>query len=110
MRGRLGDEVSRFWSNVNKSDGCWLWTGPVSTGGLGYGVFTIYQRKHAAHRYSWTLHNGEIPQGLCVCHRCDVPLCVRPEHLFLGTQAENIADAIAKGRLNPKANHRRLSA
>lgn len=90
----------RFWSKVVKSDGCWIWK--ASKRSKGYGAF-VYQRgediiQGRAHRYSWELHYGDIPPGLCVLHHCDTPACVRPEHLWLGTKAENNADMVAKGR------------
>ncbi len=81
-------------------NGCVLWTGTARPSGYGY--ITLGSRmgnqKIAAHRASWELHNGPIPDSLCVLHRCDVRLCVAPEHLFLGTNADNTADMIAKGR------------
>lgn len=89
----------RFWVQVRKTDGCWEWIGGRDLDG--YGVF---QAEHAgvqhrrAHRYSYALHKGPIPFGLQICHTCDNPSCVRQEHLFLGTNAENMADKIAKGR------------
>ena len=88
--------ISRFWSHVEKTDTCWLWCGATN---YGYGVMHI-KRAHRlrAHRVSWELSHGPIPLGLYICHRCDVKLCVRPDHLFLGTQVENMADMVLKGR------------
>jgi len=95
MRGRKNTEAD-FWSNVDKTDGCWLWTG--LTMGAGYGEMGWQGRTQVAHRISWQIHNGEILSGLNVCHHCDTPACVRPDHLFLGTQRDNVRDAVAKGR------------
>jgi hypothetical protein len=89
---------ARFWSKVNKTATCWLWMGSKTT--TGYGSFGISRgRIEKAHRVSWELHFGSIPQGMMVCHHCDVPLCVRPDHLFLGTQSDNMCDSRDKGRL-----------
>lgn len=77
-------------------NGCWLWLGSV--GKDGYGRLTIRNRSHSAHRQSYLVHVGNIGPGLCACHRCDVRLCINPEHLFLGTQADNNADMDSKGR------------
>jgi hypothetical protein len=93
----LREDEIKFWSYVRKTDTCWLWAG--GTTGMGYGFFAprrSFQR--AAHRLSYELAYGEIPASKFVCHTCDVPLCVRPTHLFLGTQADNMADKVAKGR------------
>jgi hypothetical protein len=90
----------RFLSHVDKSEGCWEWSGKVDK--AGYGQFKIGGRNgktNFAHRVSYTLFKGEIPDGMCVLHRCDNPPCVNPEHLWLGTKADNSRDAMAKGRL-----------
>jgi|SRR3989304_4300052 len=90
--------TKRFWAKVIISDGCWWWIG-ANNGA--YGHLSCGGRKQgrlSAHRASWILHNGEIPLGLCVLHKCDNPLCVNPKHLFLGTQLDNAADRVKKGR------------
>ena len=87
----------RFWRFVNKSTiDCWLWTGYI--GKNGYGRFKA-NKDIGAHRFAYQLLKGPIPAGLFVLHRCDVRHCVNPEHLFLGTQRDNILDAQSKGRL-----------
>ena len=89
--------VARFWSHVDRSGECWTWT--ASKNRRGYGWFVIssgYQR--GAHRVSWWIAFGAIPDGQWVLHRCDNPPCVRPDHLLLGTNIENSADRDAKGR------------
>ncbi|MER3405479.1 MAG: hypothetical protein C4289_10265, partial [Chloroflexota bacterium] len=93
----------RFWAKVQKTDGCWYWLGQVNKDGYGYlGVGSKLngtKRLVKAHRVVFELAFGPIPEGLEVCHHCDEPRCVRPDHLFLGTHADNMVDAFRKGRL-----------
>ena len=86
----------RFWSKVNRGTGCWMWTAEVKWDG--YGKYWSNGRAVQAHRFSWELGHGPIPKGMVVCHLCDVKGCVRPSHLFIGTQSDNIQDAVKKGR------------
>lgn len=90
----------RFWEKVDKTETCWLWTAGLSRAG-GYGKFRLNGKKISAHRFSWTLFNGEIPINMHVLHSCDTPTCVRPDHLFLGTHIDNMADRHNKGRDTP---------
>lgn len=90
----------RFWAKVDKTDDCWLWSGSKS-GLYGHGEIGRGRRtegKVKTHRLSWELHNGSIPKGMHVLHKCDNGLCVNPDHLFLGTQKDNMVDMAKKGR------------
>lgn len=97
------EQREMFWARVDRiGEGCWLWGGSVNSQ-TGYGQLKIAGRKYAAHRLSYVLSFGPIPahdsyHGLCVCHKCDVRRCVRPDHLFLGLSRDNARDAAAKGR------------
>ena len=95
----------RFWSKVDKSGDCWVWTAAVVGSRNpkfdhvgGYGVFGIGRKVYRAHRVSWEMAHGPIPDGMLVCHSCDNRGCVRPSHLFLGDQADNVRDMDSKGR------------
>lgn len=91
------NEQERFWAKVDKAGECWIWTGWQR--GKGYGGFeTESGTKVSAHRYSYEMAFGPVPAGLHVCHRCDNPPCVRPEHLFAGSNGDNMKDMYRKGR------------
>jgi len=99
--------ADRFWASVDirGPDECWPWLGRRLP--RGYGVIAVGREKRRAHRVAWELTCGAIPAGLNVCHRCDHPPCCNPAHLVLWTQAENMADAAAKGRLSNDRPRRR---
>lgn len=86
----------RFESRFNKTDGCWIWE--ASKTWDGYGRFYFNHRQHLAHRVAYEIYKGKIPDGLIICHKCDTPSCVNPDHLFLGTHKDNAQDMISKGR------------
>jgi hypothetical protein len=96
MKPQIKPVAPRFWSKVQKSPTCWNWIGAIS---CGYGHFNVNGIIYRSHRVAWMLAYGEIPPGLHVCHHCDNPPCVRPDHLFLGTMRDNIKDASRKGRI-----------
>lgn len=87
--------IERFWDKVEKTDSCWLWRAACRKG---YGAFKFSGRVYDAHRFSYILAHGDIPEGMAVCHHCDQPLCVRPDHFFLGTIRDNNLDMHQKGR------------
>lgn len=90
--------MERFFSKVNKTDSCWIWAAG-SRGKTGYGAFKLNRKVIDAHRVSYTLHKGEIPKGMYVCHTCDNRKCVNPEHLFLGTPKDNWQDGFDKKKI-----------
>lgn len=101
------EDAERFWLLVNRSGECWTWKGRAFRG---YGVFPASGTSYRAHRVAYILAHGDIPDKLCVLHRCDNPSCCRPDHLFLGTYADNSRDMCAKGRhwmqQNPERAHK----
>lgn len=97
--------AERFWMKVDKDGpgGCWVWRAGTFKARMGYGKFQAGTSRATAqpvyaHRYSWELAHGPVPEGMWVLHRCDNPPCVRPDHLFLGDDATNKADMMSKGR------------
>lgn len=94
----------RFWSKIDKSGECWIWTAGRETNG--YGRFDAPGLPRRAHRTAWVLTYGDIPDGLHCLHHCDTPLCCNVSHLFLGTPADNVQDMINKGRKNPAIGER----
>jgi len=115
-------QEDRFWAKVNK-DGpipahrpdlgpCWIWTAASSGGKWKYGTIGVdgSERNEPAHRVSWRIHNGPVPEGMKVLHRCDNPSCVRPDHLFLGTLKDNTQDMIAKERQSAKLTKEQVLA
>jgi len=92
------DQRRRFEAKIKKTAGCWEWTGATDT--RGYGSLTLQKKRRQAHRVSYEFYVGAIPSGMKVLHRCDNPGCVRPGHLWVGTQKDNIQDAMRKGRMS----------
>lgn len=94
--------AERFWSKVDASSltGCWIWLGGHTN--VGYGLIRAPEGKRnmLAHRASYEMHHGPIPDGMLVCHTCDNPRCVRPDHLFVGAPKTNTQDAVRKGRIS----------
>lgn len=90
--------AEKFWAKVEVTDTCWLWKGETVQGG--YGRLSHNNKKILVHRHMYELVAGEIDPAMCVCHHCDTPACIRPDHLFLGTHTDNALDMVRKGRMN----------
>lgn len=97
---RFWYQINRFWARVEKTDGCWIWTGHKVKDG--YGSVAFGHKDITTHRLSYMLANGAIPDGMLICHTCDNPACVRPDHLWAGTNLENARDKVKKGRQGPR--------
>lgn len=106
---QIGSELTtkRFMKSVSPEpmSGCWIWTGAMQNA---YGKIRVMMKDVRAHRASWEIHKGPIPNGVCVLHACDTPLCVNPSHLFLGTQTENMDDRQKKGRIGKTGLHNKI--
>ena len=108
-----GTPEQRFWKYIQKTETCWLWIGATQKPPYTYGLLNINRKLHRAHRLAWTLLRGPIPEGIEVCHNCpgkDNPLCVNPDHLFLGTHKDNMHDAKNKGRIGSKLTEADIQA
>lgn len=93
---QAADVADRFWSRVERGNGCWIWTGGLSSNG--YGSFGARRASISAHRFSYELTKGPIPEGMLLMHSCDNPRCVNPDHLTPGTNADNMLDMVTKRR------------
>lgn len=112
-RRRTDDEFrSSFWSKVDQRGACWLWKGTMTQKGYGSFFARLNERTYwRAHRYCWALLKGPIPSGMQICHSCDNRWCVNPEHLYVGTNQDNVNDRNQRGRtaLGERARHAKLT-
>lgn len=100
----MNSEIRQYFqSRIASKQGCWIWDGSLSRGQRGQMQWKGLRK--SAPIWAYELYRGSIPDGLLVCHRCDNPACVNPDHLFLGTQSENIRDAVQKGRWVQAGKH-----
>lgn len=99
------ETIARFWTKVEvrEPDECWRWTAATRSKNAPYGALKIDGQVRLAHRVSFEIEHGSIPDGMFVCHRCDTPRCVNPAHLFAGSAQDNAVDALTKGRMLPYA-------
>lgn len=102
-RGAPPELLSRFFDLCmpEPNSGCWIWMGSIKPNGYGNSKVEKTRASEMAHRKSYRLHEGPVPEGLLVLHKCDVRCCVNPDHLFLGTYSDNLNDMVAKGRNKP---------
>ena len=98
LRYEIKNMQERFWEKVNRTEECWNWKGSLLPSG--YGNFSMNKKPSLSHRVSWEMHNGKIPKGIFVLHKCDNRKCVNPDHLFLGTHTDNARDRESKNRGN----------
>lgn len=96
-------ELERLLNHTKEENDCWIWCSATRMK-FGYGAIKVKGKTLSAHRYSYTLHHGDIPAGMFVCHKCDNPKCINPDHLFLGTNSDNMKDAYSKGRITLPTN------
>lgn len=97
MPKRYPNNLERY-APIPEGMGCWIWEGFIHDNGYGRASIGGRGMKQSAHRLFYEAHKGPIPEGMCVCHKCDTPLCVNPDHLFLGTTLDNNRDRAKKGR------------